>query len=237
MVGLIDLHAHVLPGLDDGPATLEEALALLRAIAAQGVRVVVATPHGADGRYNAVAPRVLEQTAALQQAADEAGLGVRILPGMELLLGPDLVGGLRRGELLPLANTRWVCVELPRAPYPFYADRAFYELMLAGYRPVLVHPERNPGIQRRPEIMADLADRGVVGMITAGSLLGYHGPEARRLAEEFLRAGYAPLVASDAHGLHRRPPLLPQALAVAREFGKADQAAEYELLGITTFST
>lgn len=232
MPPLIDLHAHVLPGVDDGPATLEQALDLLRAMAAQGVQVVVATPHGADGYYNATGPQVREKVAQVQAAARAAGIAITVLAGMELRLDAGLVPRLKRGELLTLAGTPWVCVELPHSTYPPYTEWALFELMVAGYRPVLAHPERNRGIQQRPERLERLAEQGVLACVMAGSLLGRHGPEAQRLAARFLAGGTATLLASDAHDLDRRPPLLAQALAEARRLGKANQAAEAALLGL-----
>lgn len=234
MEGLIDLHAHVLPGLDDGPETLPEALALLRAMAEQGVRAVVATPHAADDIYRTRSEQVQAGVAALQAAADAEQLGIQIFPGQELLLGPGLSERLQRGELLPIGDGPYICVELPRSIYPLYADRAFFDLLVAGYRPLLIHPERNRGIQGRPERMAALAEQGVLGIVTAGSLLGHFGSTAERLARRFLKEGTAPLVASDAHDLQRRPPLLAAALRVAETLGKTDQRLEWELIGCSS---
>lgn len=227
---MIDLHAHVLPGVDDGPADLAAALDLLVAMVEQGTRHVVASPHSFDDRYLNTGGTVQAAVTALQAAADQAGLPIRILPGMELPLRSDLSALLRSGQALGIAGTRYVCVELPHREFPFYAERAFYELMLAGWRPILNHPERNRAIQDKPHLLERLADRGVLAMVSAGSLLGKFGPTAERLAGGFLESGAATLVVSDAHDRERRAPLLKEALARARLHGKKSQSDEREIL-------
>lgn len=227
---MIDLHAHVLPGLDDGPPDLPAALDLLEAMAHDGIRTVVASPHGLDARWDVTGPQVHQAVDALRQAARAAGIDIVILPGMELPLRADLVRRLQTGEVLSIAGTRYVCVELPHHDLPWFTERALSELAVAGYIPVLSHPERNPAVQKRPEQLRSLAERGVLAMVTAGSLLGQFGRRAQKLAERFLQEGSATLVASDAHGLGTRPPVLGAALERAAAFGKVNQLAEREIL-------
>lgn len=229
---MIDLHAHVLPGLDDGPATLQDALALLRRMEEQGVQVVVAAVHALDGRYNVARDALLRGCEALAAAAAEGGLSIQVLPSMELYLSFDLLGAARRGQVVGLNQTAYLVVELPHREFPAYTERALFELQMAGYRPILNHPERNRGVWRERERLCRLLAGGVKAMVTAGSLLGHFGPEAKGLAEELIRDGLADLVVSDAHDLERRAPCLPQGLAAAARLGKADQAAEAALLGL-----
>lgn len=227
---MIDLHAHVLPGLDDGPATMAESLALLKRMAEQGITHVAATAHALDGRYNATRDAVLRTTEAVQNALQEAGINIQVLPSMELFLSFDLLGAVKRRETVGLNDSHYLVVELPHGEYPLYTERALFELMIAGYRPVLIHPERNLGIQRRPERLERLAEQGVLAMVTAASLLGRFGERAESLGRRFLTHGIATLVMSDAHNLRGRAPNLPEGLAVARQCGKVDQAAEMSLL-------
>lgn len=227
---MIDLHAHVLPGIDDGPPDLPAALELLRAMAAQGVTTVVAAAHGLDGQYNATRDAVLAATEAVGLALEAERVPLKVLPGMELYLTFDLLRALKTGKVMGLGNSRYVVVELPPREFPAYTERALFDLMVAGYRPILNHPERNLAVQRRPEHMYRLAERGVLAMVTAASLLGRFGDTAAGLARDFVAEGVAPYVVSDAHDLVRRAPLLPEGLAAAREAGKEDQAAEEGLL-------
>ena len=227
---MIDLHAHVLPGIDDGPATLADSLALLQAMEEQGIHTVVAAAHALDGKYNATRDAVLAATDLVNAELRRSGRHIQVLPGMELYLTFDLMRALRSGEAIGLNNSRHIVVELPHREFPMYTERALFEAMIAGFRPILNHPERNQEIRRRPELMYRLADKGVLAMVTASSLIGRFGPEARALAEEFVAEGVAPYIVSDAHDLKGRAPLLPDGLAAARHLGKADQAAEAALI-------
>lgn len=229
---LVDLHAHVLPGLDDGPVNLIGALALLQAMADEGITTVVAGAHALDGRYNATADGVLRQTEIINQALGAEGIGVTVLPGMELRLSFDLLESLRAGRVMGLNRSRYVLVELPSREMPLFTERALFDLMIAGYRPILNHPERNQGIQRDPDRFYRLADQGIGAMVTASSLLGRFGAEARALAEEFLVEGVAEFVVSDAHDLKGRAPRLAEGLQAAQAWGKVNQDAERSLLGL-----
>lgn len=227
---MIDLHAHVLPGIDDGPGSLEEALALLRVMQNQGVATVVAAAHALDGRYNATRDAVLRATEQVNQGVAAAGMTIQVLPGMELYLGFDLLRAVKTGQVLGLNATQHLVVELPAREFPIYTERALFELMIAGYRPILNHPERNRAIQKNPDLMRRLAERGVSAMVTAASLTGRFGPEAQAAGRAFIEEAVATLVVSDAHDLQGRAPLLPEGLALARTYGKLDQAAERALL-------
>ncbi|HWI52860.1 MAG TPA: CpsB/CapC family capsule biosynthesis tyrosine phosphatase [Symbiobacteriaceae bacterium] len=227
---MIDLHAHVLPGIDDGPATLEDSLALLRTMEAQGVRTVITGAHTLDGKYNATREAVIAATDLVNAELRRGGHAITVLPGMELYLGFDLLRALRSGAVMGLNQSRHILVELPHREFPMYTERALFEVMIAGFRPILNHPERNAEIRRRPELMYRLADKGVPALVTAASLLGRFGAESQALAEEFVREGVAPYICSDAHDLKGRAPLLADGLAAAKAFGKLDQAAEAALL-------
>jgi len=227
---MIDLHAHVLPGLDDGPPTLADSLTLLRTMQEQGVETVVAAVHAFDGRYNAQRDAILRTHEELVLALQREGMTITVLPSMEIYLGFDILGAVKRGQVLGVGGGPYLVVELPHREFPSYTERALFELMMSGYRPLLVHPERNRGIQKNPDHLYSLADRGVASMITAASLLGRFSTEAKELAEEFLEEGVADMIMSDAHDLSGRRPQLPDGLAAARGLGKIDQRAEAAIL-------
>ncbi|HLO01601.1 MAG TPA: CpsB/CapC family capsule biosynthesis tyrosine phosphatase, partial [Symbiobacteriaceae bacterium] len=133
-MALVDLHAHVLPGLDDGPANLIGALALLQTMADEGITTVVAGAHALDGQYNATAEAVLSQTEIVNQALVAEGIGLTVLPGMELFLSFDLLANLRAGRVMGLNRSRYLLVELPMREMPLFTERALFDLMIAGYR-------------------------------------------------------------------------------------------------------
>lgn len=227
---MIDLHAHVLPGIDDGPANLEESLQLLKVMQDQGVTQVVAAAHALDGRYNATREAVLRATDTVNEALQRSGMVISVMPGMELFLGFDLLRAVKTGQVLGLNGSHYLVVELPHREVPLYAERALFELMIAGYRPILNHPERNHELRRKPELLRRWTEQGVGAMITAASLTGRFGPEAQRAGQAYIREGLATLVVSDAHDLEGRAPLLPDGLAAARDCGKRDQSAERSMI-------
>ncbi len=198
---LIDLHAHILPGLDDGPATMVEALELVKQAERIGVGTIVASPHAFDGVHENTREKVLEATAALTRALTDAGSRVRVLPGMELYLGPDLPEALRVGTAMGLNDSKNVLVELPGIAVQRYVDTLLFQLTLAGYIPVINHPERSPLVQRSLQVYENWVHIGCLGLVTAPSLLGLFGPSTQRTAELLLRRGLAHGVASDVHRL------------------------------------
>lgn len=203
---MIDLHFHILPGIDDGPQTITDALELGRAASAAGTRVVVATSH--------ISPRYPNNAAVIAQGVDlvnaglaAEGIELEVRAGGELAvvmiddLDPDELGALRLG------GGPWLLVE---SPFTLLVERLpdlIERLQLAGHRVVLAHPERCPGFHRRPELLSSMvADQGVVTSVTAGALIGRFGAEVERFALSMARAGLIHNVASDAHDCERRPP-------------------------------
>ena len=218
---MIDLHAHVLPGLDDGPATLEEAVTLVNQAHHEGVRAIVASPHGFNGLYNVNPTDVLTRVAELQEALNRAGIGVEILPGMEVYLNLDLLRQLKLGQALGINQTRYVCIELPTGQLPLFTGEMLFDLKAAGYTPVIAHPERNAQVQAKPETLLRLSPGGWA-MVSAPSLVGLYGPAPRRTAEALISRGMARFLCSDAHHLKRRPFLMARAVQHAAEIvGKA----------------
>ncbi|MHB9145035.1 MAG: tyrosine-protein phosphatase [Symbiobacteriia bacterium] len=198
-MGLIDLHAHVLPGFDDGPRDMAEALALLRQAEESGIDRVVASPHAFDGRYDNDAAEVRVAVTELQAAARQAGLGIQVLPGMEVHLHLDLVRQLRSGHALGINGGPFVCLELPHSEVPVYTEEALFDMQVAGFRPIINHPERNRAIQEKPERFRRLVELGALGMATAGSLHGHFGRNARNTVGVLLREGLVQCLVTDGH--------------------------------------
>jgi len=208
---VIDLHCHVLPGIDDGPAAIEGSLALARVAAAAGTRVLVATPH-VNGRYRNDAQTIARGVAELNArlAAEEVccsdGAPLEVRAGAEVAL--TLIAELDPRELarLTLGGGPWLLVEPPFAAVAPNLDGLLLELQREGRRIVLAHPERCPTFRREPQMLARLVRAGMLTSITAGSLGGSFGFEARDFALALAREGLLHNVASDAHDdVQRRP--------------------------------
>jgi protein-tyrosine phosphatase len=193
---VIDLHSHVLPGLDDGAEDLDEALMLCRAAAEDGITVLAATPHVRDDYPTT--PDQMED--ALAQVREAAGDLLRIVPGGEIDLA-QLDRPLEELRRFALAgNPRYLLVETPYAGWPLdLADRLF-RLRAQGIDAVLAHPERNHQVQARPELLEPIVDGGTLVQLTAASVDGRVGKAAQACASTLLERGLAHLMASDAHG-------------------------------------
>ncbi len=221
---MIDLHCHLLPGIDDGPVTLSEALALARMAAGQGITTIACTPHILPGVYDNEGPAIRAATDRMQAALDEAGIPLRLVAGADLHIAPDNVARLRSGAALALAGSRYVLIELPHTLLPPRMDHALFDILSAGYVPILTHPERTGWIDQDYAFVHRLARSGVVMQITAGAFTGAFGRRARYWAERMLDEGIVDLVASDAHDPVRRPPLLAEAREAIRLRAGADRA-------------
>jgi protein-tyrosine phosphatase len=204
MAGVIDLHCHVLPGVDDGPATIDEAIALARRARADGITTIVATPH-VDWAYPDLdAARIAGAVQALQPRLDAAGVDVRILTGAEIAATRGV--GLDDAELraLALGAGSWLLLECPLSPTlaPGFAAAA-RSLALRGHRLMLAHPERSPVFLRSPELLDELVAQGMLAQVTAGALIGRFGRRVRELALDLVERGAVQVAASDGHGEDR----------------------------------
>ncbi len=205
----VDIHCHVLPGLDDGARDLDQALAMLRIAVQDGTRILVATPHAR--RCDAHAVRVTAEL--LRERAAEEELALELVVGMEEQLLPDLLERLQAGAALPIGNTRWVLVELPDwTEWPVTLPTQLHELCCTGFRPILAHVERYIPIQREPALILDAIQAGALPQINADSLFGQNGYAAQQAAIRLIRAGAASILASDAHSPEWRAPRLRGAL-------------------------
>ena len=155
----VDIHCHLLPELDDGAGDWDESLAMARLAVSEGIRTVIATPHqlGSYGRNRGDAIRA--QVARLRQLLDDHGVPLEVLPGADVRIEPDLVGKIRSGDVVTLADhRRYVLLELPHEVY-LPLDRLLGELKVAGLVGILSHPERNQGILGQPRVLEGLLDR------------------------------------------------------------------------------
>jgi protein-tyrosine phosphatase len=197
---MIDLHNHILPAIDDGAANLDESLEIARQFVSEGLDRIAATPHfEPEGGMGVPAREVRERVSALQAALDGAGIALTVLPGHELYLTPDAPTLLRSGVVCPLAGSTFVLVEVSPAQPPMYLDDTLYQVALAGYRPILAHPERYAFIQSDLDRVDSLVSRDIFLQLTAPALLGEYGPAVRKTAEQILRRGAYALAASDRH--------------------------------------
>ena len=227
---MFDLHCHILPGLDDGAADLSVSIEMAKAFVADGVTVVACTSHILPGLYHNSGPQLRQATADLQQVLDREGIPLKLVTGADNHITPSFVAELRSGHLLSLADTRYVLVEPPHHVAPPRLEDLFFSLLVAGFVPILTHPERLTWIESHYQTVQRLAQAGVWMQLTAGSLSGAFGRRPRYWSERMLDEGMVHLLATDAHDVERRPPNLGQ----GREFAaKRVGDAEAERLVVT----
>lgn len=211
---MIDLHSHILPGLDDGPADVAGSLALARAAVAAGTTTIAATPH-IDTRLGLCAADREAPLATLRSALDEARVPLTVVTGGEIAL--DRYLDLEEDELerLRLGDGPFLLLECPLSQTGGAFDRLLAALLERGVRMLLAHPERCPDLQRRPERLTELVRAGALAQVTAGSLAGHFGRTVQDAAVHMLAEGLVHDLSSDAHDAERRGPDLREGLEAA----------------------
>ena len=212
MTPITDMHCHVLPGVDDGPATMEESLATLREAERQGIGTLIVTPHFHPGRYVVPARQVLETLERVRQSAKAEGIGIRLVPGQECYYYSGLLEQLETGRVLTMAGTRYVLVEFDTETQYTTITRAIRELRDGGYKPIVAHYERYRCLYQRRERLEEMRKNGAMlqlnfdRLVEKGSL--FHPNGWRKL----FRDGYVDFLGSDTHGMEFRPLHVDRAL-------------------------
>lgn len=222
---MIDLHTHILPGVDDGAPDMETSLAMARAAHDAGVGTLVATPH-VNSRYEQTSASIARRVGELNLALARAGVPVAVVTGAEVSLSSVSALDLDELAALCVGNSDCLLVESPYRTDADYIEDVLFDIQLKGLRPMLAHPERAPVFQRDVERLARIVDRGVLCSITAGSLAGRFGGTVYRFALQLVERGLVHNIASDMHDVDRRPPGLLDGLRAGDEDlpGLADQA-------------
>lgn len=224
---MIDLHAHILPGLDDGANDLDESLAMCVVAAGDGITTIVATPHTGNGNYDNAPERVVAAVNELNSHLREKSIPVEILPGADIYVHEHLDTLIKNREVLTINdNMHYVMVEFPRHVIPPNYIEWLFRLTLAGFIPVLTHPERNTAVQEQTDIVRDWVEKGGLVQLTAMSLTGAFGPGTRKCSEELLKYNLVHVIASDAHSSQRRPPVLSEAVTIAASLVGPDYAGK-----------
>lgn len=215
---MIDLHAHLLPGVDDGAQTLDEALMLAQCAANDGIRVLALTPHVHPGRYNNDRPSLQARFEAFRAAIEGAGIPLEIRLAGEVRLGFEALSLLLE-ERIPFLGTvdgyRVMLLEFPHQGIPVGTEQFIEKMLKLRVRPLIAHPERNKSVMQDPLRLGTFLDAGCWLQLTAGSLAGRFGQPAQKTAEYILRQGWAQVIATDAHNLDHRPPLLAEGARAA----------------------
>lgn len=219
---MFDLHAHILPAVDDGARSLEESFAMAETAARDGIQVMAATLHGVERGPGFDRSQVAERISWLQSELDGRGIPLKIALGVETYLSPELPAQIQAGQAFGLGGEKYLLIELPVHQYPLYTEEIFFQVQVAGFTPIVAHPERNSSMQNDISLLSRLVERGAIGQVTAASLVGSFGPRAKAAGEKMLRRNLVHLIATDTHRAegNRAPVLSSGRDAAARLIGE-----------------
>jgi protein-tyrosine phosphatase len=213
---MIDIHAHILPKLDDGPRDWDESLEMCRMAFDDGVRTIVATPHTLNGVYSNNSVKIKEQSLFLQELLHEKGIPLNIIPGSDVRIYPALTGLIEKGEALTVNDhKRYIILELPDL-FPLPAvKQLILDLIGRGITPIISHPERVSQIQQDSSVIYELLEEGALSQVTAMSITGKFGKGIKGFVEKMLKYNMVHIIATDCHNVISRPPILSGAVEIA----------------------
>lgn len=222
---MIDIHSHILPGVDDGATTPEEAIQIAKAAVEEGITTVIATPHHQNGKYINGKQTILENVEALNTLLRNEKIPLTILPGQETRIHGELMNELETDVILPLNHTNYIFIELPSGHVPRYTEQMLFDLQLKGLTPIIVHPERNAEFMENPDFLYKLVSKGALTQITSSSITGHFGKNIKKFTLQLVESQLTHFLASDVHSLKNRPFRLADGYVVLnKEFGSQ---AEY----------
>ncbi len=223
---MIDIHCHILPGVDDGAQTLEETLEMCRMAVADGITTTVATPHQQNGVYQNSSESILKNVETISAVLKESKISLEILPGADVYVEVNTGEKIEKGEVLTLNNTRrYFLLEFPAHTIPPNIGKIIFNLLLKNFTPIITHPERIIEVQENPNRIYDLVSQGALSQITAMSITGEFGSRIQKCAKTLLKHNLAHIIATDAHSVNSRPPILSESVKVAGRMLGEDLAA------------
>ena len=219
---MIDIHSHILPGIDYGARSLEDSLAMAELAIAEGITHMLATPHHKNGKFENRKQDILRHVNVLQEELDNRNINLTIFPGQEVRLYGEVLEDIKNDEILFTdEGNRYLLIEFPTMSIPHYAESLFFQIQQAGITPVIVHPERNQEIIENPDRLLDFIERGALAQVTASSYTGVFGKQIAELSSQLIDANLVHVLASDAHNTRGRAFNMKEAFKkLEKEFGK-----------------
>ncbi|WP_318617965.1 tyrosine-protein phosphatase [Sporosarcina sp. YIM B06819] len=209
---MIDMHSHILFGVDDGPKTIENTMRMLEQAVAEGITDMISTSHAFNPHFHVSREEIEGQIALLTDVVTAAGYPVTLHTGQEVRLCEDLVQKVETKEAMTLANSRYLLLELPTQSVPAYTVNIIQSLLEKDIIPIIAHPERNRAIAEKPERLERLVRHGALAQITAGSIAGHFGRNVQKLSLQLVEANLIHTYGSDVHNLDTRPFLFNEGL-------------------------
>ncbi|MBM7690768.1 protein-tyrosine phosphatase [Peribacillus deserti] len=210
---MIDIHCHILPGVDDGPESNYKSIDLARVAVQQGIHTIVATPHHIPGSYTNTREEIIRKVNSFNEQLKSEKISLTVLPGQEPRISGTLMEQLEQGDILTLNDKQSsLLIEFPKDHVPKYTEKLFYDLLLKGISPIIVHPEQNLEILENPEVLYQLIKRGAYAQVDAESVAGKIGRKAKKFSLELIKAKQVQFIGSNAHNTTKRSFKMEQAL-------------------------
>ena len=224
---MIDLHCHIIPGVDDGSESLDESIEMCRIAARDGITKIVCTPHNVVGKYNNNSAKIMSCVKELQADIDSKNIPLTLYPGCEIHLDFNLVKKIKAGELMTMNNSgRYIILELPGETLPQNLDESISSLVFAGIIPIIAHPERNLAIRSNPALLYRLVKLGALSQLTTSSLIGRFGSTIEEFSIFLIEHNLVHMMATDAHSSRQRRPILSKGLKRLKEIIGQEAAME-----------
>lgn len=213
----IDIHCHILPGIDDGPESLEMSLRMIKIAADDGISHIFATPHIIKGVYDNNTQKIRKGIEALRLHISEK---ITIYTGADVRITPDIMLKIEKGEMPTLNGSKYMLIELPHFVIPPNIDMLIFDLRKAGIIPIITHPERHITLTKKFFVLKRLRDIGAMYQLTAMSVSGELGKNIQKISFSMIDGGFIDFIASDAHNARERPPVLSNAYnVIVRSYG------------------
>ncbi|EYE89479.1 phosphoesterase [Fervidicella metallireducens AeB] len=217
---MIDIHCHILPGIDDGAKDLDGTIEMLKIAEGDGIKTIIATPHYFPGYFETPYDEVVKLTEMVNKKTRESGIEVEIYPGQEIFLNQNIIEDYRNGIIGKLWDTDFMLIELPVDEMPKNTIDLIYELRIMGITPIIAHPERYRYIIEKPQRLNEFLNEGCHLQINAGSLTGLFGREVKKTAERIVENRACSFIATDAHTTGKRSPELKKSFDIISRIDK-----------------
>lgn len=224
---MIDIHAHILPVIDDGPQTIEESIEIAKRASEEGVKAIVATPHVLEAITEDRWERIRDIFDQLKQRLISARIDIDIILGAELFISPELPAWIKRNRELTInSGNKYVLIELPLYEIPPFTEQTIFELLLQGIVPIIAHPERCMAIQQDTNRLSALVEKGVLTQANVGSLTGKYGKTSRKTAKTLLTLNLIHMLSTDVHSVSNGSCTLSQGMEIAAKVVGIERAKE-----------
>ena len=218
---MIDIHCHIVFGVDDGAKDLNDSIEMAKAAVDEGITTIIATHHHHNGQYTNSKQDIISRVEILNDELKQRQIPLNILPGQEPRIYGEILGDYNNGQILTLNNSdKYIFIELPSGHVPRYTEKLLFDIQMKGLVPIIVHPERNQEIIENSDILYQFVKKGACSQVTASSVAGYFGKKIKKFSLQLIEANLTHFIASDAHNLSSRSFKMREAYAVVeKEFG------------------